>query len=336
MVISISLRMPLFIVGKPGSSKSLAKTIVSSLMEGVQSRSGLFKKLKETFFVNFQCSPLTEPDMIVETFREAASYQKDTDLDKSVAVVVLDEIGLAEGSETMPLKALHSLLEEGTSADGPALPYQKVSKIGISNWSLDPAKMNRGIFVSRGEPDIDELIESARGICKYEDHVFNMIEPHIRDIAESYLAVCAQAREYKREFFGLRDFYSLVKMLYWLCMRDGNLTWHKLEHAVRRNFGGLNIEAVGVFRECLFAKLDSRRTEEDPWSTPVELIKAALKGDNIEKGENSRYLLFITQNYSLIDMVQSYLINSLSVPNHKLVVIFGSSFRHDQEYTEVR
>jgi len=303
-------------------------------MEGKNSRSKFFKNLKETYFVNFQCSPLTTPEMIIESFREAANHQKDTDLEKSVAVVVLDEIGLAEGSETMPLKALHALLEEGTNSDGPALPHQKVGMIGISNWSLDPAKMNRGIFVSRGEPDINELIESARGICKYEDHVFGKIEPHIKDIAESYLLVCQQAREFKREFFGLRDYYSLIKMLYWLCLRDGRLTWHKLEHVVKRNFGGLNIEAVEIFRERMFSKLENRRTEKDPENTPVELIKAALKGENIES--NSRYLLFITQNYSLIDMVQSYLINSLCVPIHRLVVIFGSSFRHDQEYTEVR
>jgi hypothetical protein len=66
----------------------------------------------------------------------------------------------------MPLKALHPLLEEGTDSDTPALPHQKVAMIGISNWSLVPAKMNRGIFVSRGELDIDELIESAKGNLK--------------------------------------------------------------------------------------------------------------------------------------------------------------------------
>lgn len=40
--------------------------------------------------------------------------------------------------------------------------------------------MNRGIFVRRSEPKIDELVESA--ICNYDQHVFRYIEPHIRDI----------------------------------------------------------------------------------------------------------------------------------------------------------
>lgn len=136
MIVCISLVIPLFIVGKPGSSKSLAKTVVSNLMQGQNSKSALFKKLKETYFVNFQCSPLTSSEMIVGSFQEAARFQKDSDLDKSVAVVNLDEIGLAEGSESMPLKALHSLLEEGTDTDEVALPHQKVGMIAISNWSL--------------------------------------------------------------------------------------------------------------------------------------------------------------------------------------------------------
>ena len=33
--------------------------------------------------------------------------------------------------------------------------------IGISNWALDPAKMNRGILVQREVPDIEELKNSA-------------------------------------------------------------------------------------------------------------------------------------------------------------------------------
>jgi hypothetical protein len=194
--------------------------------------------------------------------------------------------------------------------------------------------MNRGIFLSRGEPDINELIESAKGICKYDQHIFNCIEPHIKDIAESYLEVCKEARQFKREFFGLRDFYSLIKMLYFFCTKDGNFTWNKLEHAVKRNFSGLNIDPVKPFRTALYSKLDTRQLDSDPKNTPIDLIKAALHGENVES--NNRYLLFLSQNYSLVDMIQSYIVNVLKVPTHKLVTVFGSGFRHDQEYTEVK
>ncbi len=38
---------------------------------------------------------------------------RQNDLDRYTSVVVLDEIGLAEASSSMPLKVLHPLLEDG-------------------------------------------------------------------------------------------------------------------------------------------------------------------------------------------------------------------------------
>ncbi|CAF0704523.1 unnamed protein product [Brachionus calyciflorus] len=334
IIICLELRIPLFIVGKPGSSKSLAKSIVESSMHGQNSKSDLFKNLKETYFLNFQCSPLTRSEMIIKTFQEAANFQRDSDLDKFVSIVNLDEVGLAEASESMPLKVLHPLLEDGSdSSDDQVEAYQKVAVIGISNWALDPAKMNRGIFVSRSEPDTRELIESAKGICKYDLNIYNTIHPFIEDIAKAYLKVCELAKNHKREFFGLRDYYSLIKMIYWFCTRDGCLTWNKLEHSVRRNFGGLDLDMVKPFKDLLFSKLDQRELPTDPKCGSIDLIKAALKGENVDS--NSRYLLLLTENYTVIDIIQNYLINSLKTPAHKVVVIFGSSFKHDLEYTEV-
>jgi len=46
MVICIELRIPLFLVGKPGSSKSLAKTIVADAMQGEAARTRIFHSLK--------------------------------------------------------------------------------------------------------------------------------------------------------------------------------------------------------------------------------------------------------------------------------------------------
>ena len=38
----------------------------------------------------------------------------------------------------------------------------RVAFIGISNWPLDPAEMNRGIMVTICDPDERELTESAK------------------------------------------------------------------------------------------------------------------------------------------------------------------------------
>ena len=47
MLVCIELRIPLFVVGKPGSSKSLAKTVVADNMQGERSSSELFKNFKQ-------------------------------------------------------------------------------------------------------------------------------------------------------------------------------------------------------------------------------------------------------------------------------------------------
>ena len=38
----------------------------------------------------------------------------------------------------------------------------RVAFVGISNWALDPAKMNRGVMITRGSPDEKQLKESAQ------------------------------------------------------------------------------------------------------------------------------------------------------------------------------
>ena len=51
MVICIELRIPLFLVGKPGSSKSLAKSIVSNSMHGEESTNDKLKEFKKVLLL---------------------------------------------------------------------------------------------------------------------------------------------------------------------------------------------------------------------------------------------------------------------------------------------
>ena len=67
---------------------------------------------------SYQCSQLSTPQSVIEVFKTAKKFQKDQDTTKYVSVVVLDEVGLAEDSPSLPLKALHPLLEDGTEGSG--------------------------------------------------------------------------------------------------------------------------------------------------------------------------------------------------------------------------
>ena len=63
---------------------------------------------------SYQCSQLSTPESVIEVFHTAKRFQEDQKNTKFTSVVVLDEVGLAEDSPNLPLKALHPLLEDGT------------------------------------------------------------------------------------------------------------------------------------------------------------------------------------------------------------------------------
>ena len=83
---------------------------------------------------------------------------------------------------------------------------KRVAFIGISNWALDPAKMNRGVMVTRGEPGLSELQLSAHGICSTKDNdpIREQLQRYFQPLSHAYMKVC---KKQTRQFFGLRDFY---------------------------------------------------------------------------------------------------------------------------------
>uniref|UniRef100_W5LFT1 RING-type E3 ubiquitin transferase n=1 Tax=Astyanax mexicanus TaxID=7994 RepID=W5LFT1_ASTMX len=319
MIVCIELRIPLFLVGKPGSSKSLSKTLVADAMQGQAAHSELYKRLKQIHLTSYQCSPHSTAEGIINTFKQCARFQEGKNLKEYVSVVVLDEIGLAEDSPKMPLKTLHPLLEEGCIDDDP-LPHKKVGFIGISNWALDPAKMNRGIFVSRGDPDQNELIQTAEGICSLDPMGLKHIKHLFRPLAVAYLKIC---KKQDKGFFGLRDYYSLIKMIF-AVSKASNPSSEEIVHAVLRNFSGLDsVDTLKIFCKKLNIRIDS-----------VNICTIDLVGQNINRyiqDEDCRYLLILTKNFAGLQILQQHFFSKNNLPE----IIFGSSFPKDQEYTQV-
>ncbi|XP_077330445.1 E3 ubiquitin-protein ligase RNF213-like isoform X2 [Lithobates pipiens] len=320
MVICIELKIPLFLVGKPGSSKSLAKTIVADAMQGQAAHTPLYKDLKQIHLVSFQCSPHSTPEGIIGTFRHCARFQEGKNLNEYVSVVVLDEIGLAEDSPKMPLKTLHPLLEDGCIDDDTS-PHKKVGFIGISNWALDPAKMNRGIFVSRGDPNKKELIESAKGICSSDNLILHKVSQNFHNFSEAYLKVCKTLKKQEKEFFGLRDFYSLIKMVFAFTKQSqDNLTLSEIARAVLRNFSGKDdVNALEIFLKEEEENIGDINT--------IDLVMENIRCDS----DDCRYLLILTKNYAALQILQQAFLKENQQPE----IIFGSSFPKDQEYTQI-
>ncbi|XP_077411767.1 E3 ubiquitin-protein ligase rnf213-alpha-like isoform X2 [Vanacampus margaritifer] len=321
MVLCIELRIPLFLVGKPGTSKSLSKTLVADAMQGQAAHSDLYKMFKQVHLVSFQCSPHSTPEGIINIFKQCGRFQEGKNLDEYISVVVLDEIGLAEDSPKMPLKTLHPLLEEGCIDDEP-LQHKKVGFIGISNWALDPAKMNRGIFVSRGDPDRKELIESAEGICSSDVMVLEKVRELFSHFAVAYIKI---VHNQGKGFFGLRDYYSLIKMVNAVAKSSQRKpTIKEVTKAILRNFSGKDdVDAMSVFNEnfCIASDLENINA--------IEFVRENIQAVGHE--EECRYLLVLTRNYGALQILQQTFFSEIGQPE----IIFGSSFPKDQEYTQI-
>ena len=178
LFISLVTKVPLIIVGKPGSGKSLSAQLIFKSMRGEFSKSPFLIRFPKIIQSYFQGSDSTIPEDVENIFQIASDKLKTLDPKKNISMILFDEMGLAEKAKTNPLKALHSRLEYGGNKN-------EVSFVGISNWSLDAAKVNRCLLLTVPdlEDNMDDLKETSISIAKSimenvgNNEIFNKILP---------------------------------------------------------------------------------------------------------------------------------------------------------------
>eukprot|EP00457_Paulinella_chromatophora_P000045 gb/GEZN01000045.1/.p1 GENE.gb/GEZN01000045.1/~~gb/GEZN01000045.1/.p1 ORF type:complete len:2432 (-),score=183.99 gb/GEZN01000045.1/:2366-8932(-) len=341
MIMAILLRIPLFIVGPPGTSKSLAKSLVSDVCLGAQSPRPFFRNLPACSFFSLQCSPQTRSKDLEAQFERASKFHNNDDT--SIACVVLEEIGLAEMSIEMPLKILHERFDsELQNQNAPAF-------LGLSNWALDPAKMNRGFFVTRSPPSASELTRTALDICSCvqsdgsSDLSFQamklkteqLLEPVLEALAFSFLeATCLieEDKSFPRPiWFALRDFYSCCTFINEACQKKEPAV-EMIAQAIGRNFSGLPFNCqrkVDLIFDKAIQSLEFsssaygdeiyQRSNKDV----IKNIKAAY-----DDSHQSRYPLVVTDDPpAAVGMLQS-----MGVLPSDTIVFIGSAFPADREY----
>ena len=326
-------RIPIFLVGKPGCSKSLSMQIIRSNLRGKDSIDDLFKCLPQLYCVSFQGSESSTSDGIIKVFEKAEQYQKSNEKEDVLSVVILDEIGLAEISRFNPLKVLHNLLEP----DGHSQP--NVAVVGISNWALDASKMNRAIHLSRPDMDVEELYQTGISISEsfldtreketiwicpeYKQITLFEIKDILQSIAESYLQYIHKLRF--KNFHGLRDYYSLVKYVSQKLIENFDTSsvisemskGSILLEGLQRNFGGLPSEEPALLKSFMVEE----KCEEAGRGNVLKLME-----ENI-KDKLARHLMCITSGESVMSLIKNLL---KGVNRDEKVVIFGSHFAEDQ------
>jgi hypothetical protein len=108
LLVSVMNQIPIMVIGKPGSSKSLAMELLQSNLNGLTSDNEFLRQFPAVIKFSYQCSPLSASQGIEQAFYAARCYYRELAPanNKPAVVTLLDEVGLAEQSPHLPLKIL--------------------------------------------------------------------------------------------------------------------------------------------------------------------------------------------------------------------------------------
>jgi len=344
LFVCLNVKIPIFICGKAGCSKTLSFSLLYESMKGEYSNNELFKRYPKLYVSSYQGSLTSNSSEIQITYRRAKNIAKkgktkkdnenknddnnniEENKEKILSVILFDEMGLAEISPNNPLKVIHSELDENND---------EIGFVGISNWSLDASKMNRGVHLSIQEPDEKDLIDTANTIATgINDEIkTNDYDKVIENLAKSYY-------KYKKlllekyvifyDFHGARDFYNLIKIAARMLKSKKNSIEIAME-SIERNFGGLELEDKGDNNTFIIS--NSSMKFKKIFSEIQD-----IKGENIDKydvyncvqknliEENNRYLLLITDK-TKNDTLVEFILKKLKLDYR---FIQGSKLKDDQ------
>jgi hypothetical protein len=309
MFVCVLNRIPVILCGKPGCSKTLAIQIIISNLKGKQSNDPYFKLLPELVAVSYQGTKTCTSESIQMVFERAKKFtdaKKQTDL---LPVIVFDEIGLAELSPHNPLKVLHNELE---------IENCKYGFVAISNWRLDASKMNRALYLACPDPTVEDLQLTATTIHKSmnKNQYIQLNDDIMNGLAYSYLELCYELKQRQKHenYFGLRDFYSLIKGIVKEFDRvskelkeniDNKKMFGIIRTQLKINFDGIIDDSIDgseyIWRRfCYYTKHEDLITQCKPPNLQ-EIFNHCLHD------RSGRYLMLISDANSLSDYIERYL-----------------------------
>ena len=350
LFIAINMNIPIFIIGKPGSSKTLSVNLIDKAMQGKYSKSNFFRKYPKLIKIWFQGSENTSTHQVEKLFsfaEEKVKSIKNIEFygQHPITYIFFDEIGLCEISEKKPLKVLNFKFEYENKED-------YLSFVGISNWSLDAAKMNRGFFIS--VPELYELDEDAEETCQkiVKNIDSNLWEENSKNI---FIPLYKAYIEYKKLLInkykideaknplchGNRDFYFLIKNVSYnmLKQKKDNKNINALEIvklAIERNFDSLHLEneeSCEIFKKLFINNCENKEMEVEFKNSKKDVINNIIS-NIIDK--KSRNLLLITRtslNILLVDTIKEklkQLYNEKKINKIEPIYKIGSSFEDDK------
>ena len=215
--------------------------------------------------------------------------------EQNIPLVFFDEMGLAERSSNNPLKIIHFELEKDEK--------DSVRFIGISNWRLDAAKINRVLNLNITDYDDEDLKDTAVAIAKALNiNLSDKYKEFFETLAityDIYIKIRQNSINENRDFHGNRDFYNLIKIAMKELIERKNdiINENKIltlvgNISLDRNFGGLEDSSKKIkeiFKNELGYKYDTDIGLESKFS-----ILEAIKKNILDS--TSRYLMLISED----------------------------------------
>eukprot|EP01083_Nonionella_stella_P310494 1103256_1 len=343
----IQTKIPCILVGKPGSSKTLALSIIRDFLSSTTKRNEDILKhhnLKPIYVLPFQCSAHSKAKDILKKWRQTVAKAQHTSNRDTIYVLLLDEIGLAEHSPNRPLKVLHQLLE---------IEPAPIAFVGLSNWQLDAAKMNRVVMHQCYIHKKTDLKNTARAMAQqfYSRGEIQRMETRLDALCGIYCDLMNPKNKLqpRNDFFGARDYYGVIR--HFLSRNAPESTNEDIVMHFLRNFGGIDYNArnqnlaikddnqqsfIDIMKHNL--KMDSAKTVQDFLMdfNPSTLILMNLGDTRV--GDVGKQNVFCSDNFSLSRhvMVITEFTNSWNVLldlhclSYDNVFIFGSDFERDK------
>ena len=293
-VVCTSCRLPLIIVGAPGSSKTLSFNLTLANLKGAESKKSFFhdtKRFPALDAYHYQCSRRSTSLEIENVFKRAIKRQQSHSSARLPinCVVFMDEAGLPEESHES-LKVLHYYLDD-----------PQVSFVAITNHILDAAKSNRAVNLFRPQADEEDLKTLARGcLCTNPANP----SPELRNIVNAVDKFCSayaslmQDKDFEK-FFGLRDFIHFISYIRRHRGTSTELTADLVLKALERNFNGVAQEKFKWIADTFLLKLKcpldtaKQRNTVEVLQESLADLSLAQSGDNDGVEAEVRYKLII-------------------------------------------
>ncbi len=232
-VVACANKIPLIIVGEPGTSKTLSFNLTIDNLKGKESINTFFKNncrlfpSLHPFF--YQCSQRSTSEDIERIFALAIGRQhanQNSNINTS-SVVFMDEAGLPEERHES-LKVLHYYLDK-----------PEVSFVAITNDPLDAAKSNRAICVFRPAASIEDLQTLAISSSAISEKIPSEKEHELLEhFCKSFYQLMKDKEFNYRNFFGLRDFVNFISYIHRQQGSKKAMTTQLALESLERNLNG--------------------------------------------------------------------------------------------------